>query len=166
VGLSDLLRRRDRAHRDWKPAAKSLMKRLDHSMILVLIAGTYTPFALLLLHGTASTVILTIAWAGALAGITMRMLWITAPRWAVIGPYLLVGWVALFVLPDFLHAGGVAVFVLIASGGLIYTLGAVVYATKWPNPWPKTFGFHEVFHLMTILAGVAMYVAVSITVYR
>jgi hemolysin III len=152
--------------RDWKPAAKSLMKRLDHSMILVLIAGTYTPFALLLLHGTASTVILTIAWAGALAGITMRMLWITAPRWAVIGPYLLVGWVALFVLPDFLHAGGVAVFVLIASGGLIYTLGAVVYATKWPNPWPKTFGFHEVFHLMTILAGVAMYVAVSITVYR
>jgi hemolysin III len=152
--------------REWKPAAKSLMKRLDHSMILVLIAGTYTPFALLLLHGTASTVILTIAWAGALAGITMRMLWITAPRWAVIGPYLLVGWVALFVLPDFLHAGGVAVFVLIASGGLIYTLGAVVYATKWPNPWPKTFGFHEVFHLMTILAGVSMYVAVSITVYR
>jgi hemolysin III len=94
------------------------------------------------------------------------MLWISAPRWAVIPPYLLVGWVALFVLPDFLHAGGVAVFVLIASGGLIYTLGAVVYATKWPNPWPKTFGFHEVFHLMTILAGVAMYVAVSITVYR
>jgi hemolysin III len=152
--------------RNWKPAAKSLMKRLDHSMILVLIAGTYTPFALLLLHGTTSTVILTIAWSGALAGITMRMLWIGAPRWAVIPPYLLVGWVALFVLPDFLHAGGVAVFVLIASGGLIYTLGAVVYATKWPDPWPKTFGFHEVFHLMTILAGVAMYVAVSITVYR
>jgi hemolysin III len=151
---------------NWKPAAKAVMKRLDHSMILVLIAGTYTPFALLLLHGTTSTVILVIAWSGALAGITMRMLWISAPRWAVIPPYLLVGWVALFVLPDFLHAGGVAVFVLIASGGLIYTLGAVVYATKWPNPWPKTFGFHEVFHLMTILAGVAMYVAVSLTVYR
>jgi hemolysin III len=151
---------------DWKPTAKALMKRLDHSMILVLIAGTYTPFALLLLHGTTSTVILTIAWAGALVGITLRMTWISAPRWAVIPPYLLVGWVALFVLPDFLHAGGVAVFVLIAGGGLIYTLGAVVYATKWPNPWPKTFGFHEVFHLMTILAGVSMYVAVSLTVYR
>jgi hemolysin III len=151
---------------DWKPTAKAVMKRLDHSMILVLIAGTYTPFALLLLHGTASTVVLIIAWGGALLGISMRMAWISAPRWAVIPPYLLVGWIAVFVLPDLLHAGGVAVFVLIASGGLIYSLGAVVYATRWPNPWPKTFGFHEVFHSMTILAGVAMYVAVSLTVYR
>ncbi len=151
---------------DWKPTAKAVMKRLDHSMILVLIAGTYTPFALILLSGTTSTVILTIVWSGALLGITMRMAWISAPRWAVIPPYLLVGWIAVFILPELLHAGGVAVFVMIAGGGLIYSFGAIVYATRWPDPWPKTFGYHEVFHLMTILAGVMMYIAVSFTVYR
>ena len=122
--------------------------------------------AVVLLHGTTSTVILTIVWSGALLGITMRMLWISAPRWAVIPPYLMVGWIAVFILPELLHAGGVAVFACIAAGGLIYSLGAVVYATRWPDPWPKTFGYHEVFHLMTILAGVLMYIAISFTVYR
>jgi hemolysin III len=141
------------------------MRRLDHSMILVLIAGTYTPFALLLLHGSTSTAVLALAWGGALAGITLRMLWISAPRWAVIPPYLLVGWIAVFVMPELLHAGGVATLVLVAGGGLIYSLGAVVYATKRPDPWPKTFGYHEVFHGMTILAGVMMYIAISFAVY-
>ncbi|HEX4016840.1 MAG TPA: hemolysin III family protein [Frankiaceae bacterium] len=151
--------------RTWQPKAKAIMRRLDHSMILVLIAGTYTPFALLLLHGGTSTAVLALAWGGALAGITMRMLWLSAPRWAVIPPYLLVGWIAVFVMPELLHAGGVATLVLVAGGGLIYSLGAVVYATKRPDPWPKTFGYHEVFHLMTILAGVMMYIAISFAVY-
>lgn len=152
--------------RTWQPKARAIMRRLDHSMILVLIAGTYTPFALVLLHGTTSTVVLVAVWGGALAGIAMRMLWLTAPRWAVIPPYLLVGWIALFVLPELLHAGGVATLVLVAGGGLIYSLGAVVYATKRPDPWPRTFGYHEVFHSMTILAGVMMYIAISLAVYR
>jgi hemolysin III len=150
----------------WKPNARAVMKRLDHSMILVLIAGTYTPFALLLLTGTTSTVVLIVAWGGALAGITLRMLWIGAPRWAVIPPYLLVGWIAVFILPELLHAGGVATLVLVAGGGLVYTLGAVVYAVRRPDPWPRTFGYHEVFHGMTILAGVMMYIAISFAVYR
>jgi hemolysin III len=152
--------------RTWQPKAKAIMRRLDHSMILVLIAGTYTPFALLLLHGSTGTAVLAVAWGGALAGITLRMLWLSAPRWAVIPPYLLVGWIAVFVMPELLHAGGVATLVLVAGGGLIYSLGAVVYATKRPDPWPKTFGYHEVFHLMTILAGVMMYIAISFAVYR
>jgi hemolysin III len=152
--------------RTWQPRARAIMRRLDHSMILVLIAGTYTPFALVLLHGTTSTVVLVSVWGGALVGIAMRMLWLSAPRWAVIPPYLVVGWIALFVLPELLHAGGVATLVLVAGGGLIYSLGAVVYATKRPDPWPRTFGYHEVFHSMTILAGVMMYVAISLAVYR
>ena len=151
---------------NWQPTARAVMKRLDHSMILVLIAGTYTPFALLLLHGSTSTAVLAIAWGGAALGITLRMVWIGAPRWAVIPPYLLVGWIAVFVLPELLHAGGVATLVLVAGGGLVYTLGAVVYATRRPDPWPRTFGYHEVFHLMTILAGVMMYIAISFAVYR
>jgi hemolysin III len=152
--------------RSWKPIARARMKRLDHSMILVLIAGTYTPFALLLLHGTTSTVVLVIAWVGALLGITLRMAWLSAPRWAVIPPYLLLGWIAVFVLPDLLHAGGVATLVLVAGGGVLYSIGAVVYATRRPDPWPHTFGYHEVFHLLTILAGVLMYIAISFAVYR
>jgi hemolysin III len=152
--------------RTWQPKARAIMRRLDHSMILVLIAGTYTPFALILLHGTTSTVVLASVWGGALAGILLRMLWLTAPRWAVIPPYLLVGWIALFVLPELLHAGGVATLVLVAGGGVIYSLGAVVYATKRPDPWPRTFGYHEVFHSMTILAGAMMYIAISLAVYR
>ncbi len=132
--------------RTWQPKARAIMRRLDHSMILVLIAGTYTPFALLLLHGSTSTAVLALAWGGALAGIALRMLWISAPRWAVIPPYLIVGWIAVFVMPELLHAGGVATVVLVAGGGLIYSLGAIVYATKRPDPWPRTFGYHEVFH--------------------
>jgi hemolysin III len=151
---------------NWQPTSRAVMKRLDHSMILVLIAGTYTPFALLLLTGTTSTVVLVIAWGGALTGIALRMLWIGAPRWAVIPPYLLVGWIAVFILPELLHAGGVATLVLVAGGGLVYTLGAVVYAVRRPDPWPRTFGYHEVFHGMTILAGVMMYIAISLAVYR
>ncbi len=151
--------------RNWQPRARAMMKRLDHSMILVLIAGTYTPFALLLLSGTASTVILVTVWGGALAGITLRMAWISAPRWAVIPPYLIVGWIAVFILPEMLHAGGVAVLVLVAGGGLLYSGGAVIYALRRPDPWPRTFGYHEVFHLLTIIAGIMMYVAISLVVY-
>jgi hemolysin III len=151
--------------RTWQPAPRAIMKRLDHSMILVLIAGTYTPFALLLLHGTTGTAVLALAWGGALLGITVRMVWISAPRWAVIPPYLLVGWIAVFVMPELLHAGGVATLVLVAGGGLVYSLGAIVYATRRPDPWPRTFGYHEVFHLLTILAGIMMYIAISFAVY-
>ncbi|MGZ4617915.1 MAG: PAQR family membrane homeostasis protein TrhA [Frankiaceae bacterium] len=150
----------------WQTAARAAMKRLDHSMILVLIAGTYTPFALLLLRGTSGTAVLLVVWVGAAVGIGLRMVWITAPRWAVVPPYLVVGWVALFVMPQLLRAGGVVTVALLAVGGLLYTVGAIVYASKRPDPWPAVFGYHEVFHLLTIVAGVIFYVAVSLTVYR
>jgi hemolysin III len=150
----------------WQAAARAVMKRLDHSMILVLIAGTYTPFALLLLKGTTGTAVLVVVWVGAALGIGLRMAWISAPRWATVPPYLVVGWVALFVMPQLLHAGGAATLVLLSAGGLLYTAGAVVYASKRPDPWPAVFGYHEVFHLLTIVAGTIFYVAVSLTVYR
>src|SRR5512144_2682943 len=108
----------------WQAAARAVMKRLDHSMILVLIAGTYTPFALLLLSGTTGTAVLLVVWVGAAVGIGLRMVWITAPRWAVVPPYLVVGWVALFVMPQLLHACGAATVALLAVGGLLYTVGA------------------------------------------
>ena len=150
----------------WHTAARAVMRRLDHSMILVLIAGTYTPFALLLLTGATGTAVLLVVWLGAGVGIGMQMVWISAPRWATVPPFLVVGWVALFVMPQLLHAGGTATLVLLAVGGVLYTVGAVVYASRRPDPWPTVFGYHEVFHLLTIVAGIIFYVAVSLTVYR
>ena len=150
----------------WSPRAHAVMARLDHSMIFVLIAGSYTPFALLLLHGTRQWVILTIVWGGALGGVLVRNVLPQPPRWVFVALYLALGWVALGIMPDVLRRGGVAVLVLLLAGGLFYSLGALVYALRRPDPSPRWFGFHEIFHALTLLAFVTHYVAVSLTTYR
>ncbi|WP_304048340.1 hemolysin III family protein [Jatrophihabitans endophyticus] len=151
--------------RSWGPAGHRVMKRLDHSMIFVFIAGTYTPIAVLTLSGAAMVGVLAGVWAGAAVGVLLQLWWPTHPRWLSAPCYLALGWVAAFVFPGLLHTGGVAAFALIAVGGLIYTYGAVVYATKRPDPWPGTFGFHEVFHLCTVVAALCHYVAIWFAVF-
>lgn len=152
--------------RTWQPRARGWMKRLDHSMILVLIAGTYTPLTVLLLPRPTGTWLLQFAWAGAAAGIAVRMLWLRAPRPLVLAPYLLVGCAALLTLPELLHTGGVAVLVLLLAGGAAYLAGAAIYAARRPDPRPAVFGYHELFHLLTVIAGAAFYVVNSFAVYR
>src|SRR3954470_18272086 len=141
---------------------RSVLQRLDHANIFLIIAGTYSPIALIILRGTTSRVVLTIVWVGAAAGIALQLLWDNAPRWLYVPIYLALGWVAVFVIPDLLHRGGVAVLVLVAVGGALYSLGALVYAFQRPDPFPRIFGFHEVFHALTVAAFVVQYVAVSI----
>ena len=149
----------------WSPRAHSVMARLDHSMIFLLIAGTYTPFCLLLLDGTTRWVFLALVWGGSLGGIVIRNAVRRPARWLFVSMYLALGWVAVAMLPDILHRGGVAVLVLLMVGGAFYTAGAVVYARRKPDPSPRWFGFHEVFHALTLLAFVVHYVAVSVTTY-
>ena len=149
----------------WSPRAHSVMSRLDHSMIFVLIAGTYTPFCLVLLQGWLRWAIFGVVWGGALAGILLRNVFRQPPRWVFVTLYLALGWVALAVLPQVLERGGVAVFVLMLVGGVFYSVGAVVYARKRPDPSPRWFGFHEVFHACTLAAFAVHYVAVSFAVY-
>jgi hemolysin III len=154
-------------HRNsWSPRAHARMARLDHSMIFVLIAGTYTPFGLLLLDGVKRWVVLGIVWGGAAAGIGLRNALRQPPRWLLVGLYLGLGWVALAILPDVLHHGGVAVLVLLLVGGLFYSVGALVYALQRPNPSPRWFGFHEVFHSLTLAAFAVHYIAVSLATYH
>ncbi|MEN3359669.1 MAG: hemolysin [Mycobacteriales bacterium] len=150
---------------DWSPAKQAVMARLDHSMIFVFIAGTYTPFAVLSLPSRTGRVVLVVVWIGALAGLIMRSTWPSAPRWLAVPLYLGLGWVAVFVLPDLLRHGGVAAFVLLITGGLLYTFGAIVYGLQRPDPAPQVFGFHEVFHLCTVLAAVCHYIAVWLIIY-
>jgi hemolysin III len=156
----------------WSRRWWEILRRSDHASIFVLIAGTYTPFALLFLHGTARTALLAIVWTAALAGMFFRIFWIDAPRWLYTPMYVALGWAAVFFIPQFLDGAhrfgaGVAVTVLalVAAGGLLYTLGGVVYGLKRPNPSPRYFGFHEVFHTFTIAAFACHYVAVSLATY-
>lgn len=136
---------------DWKPRTKAVLKRIDHANILLLIAGTYTPLAVLALPTSKSVLLLCLVWGGAVAGILFRVFWINAPRWLYVALYIVLGWAAVMYLGDLL-AASVAMMVLVVVGGLLYTGGAVVYALKRPNPWPGTFGFHEIFHVCTVLA--------------
>ncbi|MET9019842.1 hemolysin III family protein [Actinopolymorpha sp. NPDC004070] len=149
----------------WSPRAAGVLRRLDHANIFLIIAGTYTPFTLLLLDRQNAKVLLAIVWGGALLGVAFRVLWLGAPRWLYVPVYVAVGWAAAFWLPDFFAHGRGAVFAMILTGGLLYSAGAIVYATKKPNPSPRWFGFHEVFHAFTVLAFIAHYVGVSLTVY-
>ncbi|MFD2082988.1 hemolysin III [Actinopolymorpha cephalotaxi] len=149
----------------WSPRAAGVLRRLDHANIFLIIAGTYTPFTLLLLDKQNAKVLLAIVWGGALLGVAFRVLWLGAPRWLYVPVYIAVGWAAAFWLPDFFDHGRGVVFAMILTGGLLYSAGAIVYATKRPNPSPRWFGFHEVFHAFTVLAFIAHYVGVSLTVY-
>ena len=160
-GVSALYHRRA-----WRtPRARTWMKRLDHSMIFVFIAGSYTPFALLCMPAHTGTLVLVVVWVGAVLGVTLKMAWPDAPRWLGVPLYLALGWVAVFVLPDLLHRAGVAALVLLLVGGLFYSLGGVGYGTQWPNPWPNTFGFHEVFHAATVIAAICHYIAIWLGIY-
>ena len=150
----------------WSPSIERFLKRLDHSNIFLIIAGTYTPFSLLLLDDDKGRTLLWLVWAGALAGIAFRVFWVGAPRWLYTPVYIALGWVAVFYLKDILETGGVAVVVLLGVGGLLYSVGGVVYAIKRPNPSPRWFGFHEVFHALTLAAFVTHYIAVSMATYR
>jgi hemolysin III len=148
---------------NWRrPEIRRWMRRLDHTMIFVLIAGTYTPFALLVLEGTLADVILIAVWASALAGTVVEMIWIEAPKWVTAVVYVSMGWIAIVAFPALLEDAGVAAVILIGAGGLLYTGGAVVYATERPDPNPAVFGYHEVFHLLVITAAVAHYAAVAL----
>jgi hemolysin III len=160
-GVSALYHRRT-----WHTArARTLMKRLDHAMIFVFIAGTYTPFAVLALPERTGLIVLAVVWAGALGGVVLKIAWPHAPRWVGVPFYLALGWVAVFVIPDLLHRGGVAALVLLIVGGAFYSLGAVFYALRRPVGWPDTFGFHEFFHAATVIAGACHYVAIWLVLY-
>ncbi|WP_446680367.1 PAQR family membrane homeostasis protein TrhA [Amycolatopsis jiangsuensis] len=149
----------------WSPRAYKWMKRADHSMIFLFIAGTYTPFTLLAMSKPTGYVILGIVWGGAVLGVAMKMLWPHAPRWLGVPIYIALGWVAVFVLPELAHHAGAAALVLICVGGLFYTLGAVFYGVKWPNYHSETFGYHEYFHACTVLAAVSHYIAIWLAMY-
>jgi hemolysin III len=149
----------------WSPRTWAFLRRFDHANIFILIAGSYTPFTLLLLEGTDRVVLLSIAWGGALLGVFFRVFWTEAPRWLYVPIYIALGWAAVFFVGDFAAAAATAVLVLIIVGGGLYTLGGIVYGLKKPDPFPSWFGFHEVFHSFTIAAFVAHYVGVSIATY-
>lgn len=143
----------------WSDRARVILKRLDHANIFLLIAGTYTPIAVLALPSDKAWRLLTVVWVGTLLGIAARVLWINAPRWVYVPLYLGLGWAAVMYIEDLFYAN-VAMMVLVIVGGLLYSLGAVVYGTKWPNPAPQTFGFHEIFHVFTVLAFISHWTAV------
>ncbi len=149
----------------WSPRTRSVLQRLDHSNIFLIIAGTYTPFTTLLLDDSRATLLLWIVWAGALTGVAFRVLWAGGPRWLYTPVYIALGWVAVFFLPDFVRSGGVAVVVLLITGGVLYSVGGVIFATQRPDPSPRWFGFHEVFHAFTLAAWCVHYVAVSMVTY-
>ncbi|WP_068280817.1 PAQR family membrane homeostasis protein TrhA [Aldersonia kunmingensis] len=144
-------------HRIW-------MKRADHSMIFLFIAGSYTPFAVLGLPPDTCKILLTVVWSGAAAGVALKMLWPGAPRWVGVPLYLLLGWAVLPVVGEITHQVGVAPMVLLVIGGLLYSGGAILYATQWPDVWPHTFGHHEFFHAATVLAALCHYFAVWLIV--
>ena len=142
-------------------AARRWMRRLDHSMIFFMIAGTYTPFALLVLDGSLATAILIAVWGGALAGVILNLAWVEAPKWVTAVVYLTLGWVAVVAFPDLISELGVVAALLLGAGGLLYSLGAVVYALKRPDPAPSVFGYHEVFHVLVIAAAALQFAVVA-----
>jgi hemolysin III len=145
----------------WHPRWRPLLRRVDHSTIYVFIAACYTPVGLLVLSGTTRWVVLVMVWAGALAGVIFSVAWITAPRGLCVLTYLAIGWVAVLAYPQLKSSLPPLPMALIACGGILYTIGAVVFAVGRPNPWPKVFGFHEIFHVFVILAAVAHFIAMA-----
>ena len=157
----------------WSPRTHGVLKRFDHANIFILIAGTYTPFTLLLLDGSQRTALLAGIWSVAVLGVLFKVFWISSPRWLYLPIYIAMGWAAVFFIPGFAEGSrdrlgvglGTAVLVLVIAGGALYTMGGVVYGFKRPDPWPRWFGFHEIFHSFTILAFVTHYVGVSMATY-
>ena len=150
----------------WSPAAKAVWRRIDHANIPLLIAGTYTPFSIYLLEKERAVLLLSIVWGGALLSGIFRVFWLTAPRWLYVPIYLGLGWAAFFYFPDFYRSGGLLVFILIALGGVLYSVGAIIYAIKRPNFSINWFGFHELFHAMTAAAFVAHFIAAVLVILR
>ncbi|KAA2253934.1 hemolysin III family protein [Solihabitans fulvus] len=150
----------------WPSRMRDLLARWDHANIYLIIAGTYTPLALLALHGSTQLWALLLAWGGAAAGVVFRLRWLSAPRWLCTGLYLALGWVAVFFLPEAGHAAGLGPVALIMGGGLLYTVGGVVYGLRRPDPWPRWFGYHEVFHACTIAAYAAQYAGILLITTR
>ena len=147
---------------DWRSlGARRWMRRLDHSMIFVLIAGTYTPFALLVLNGGLARAVLIAVWGGALLGIALKMFWPDTPKWLTATVYVTLGWVAVIAFPELASELGITGMGLVAGGGILYTVGAVVYALRRPDPAPAVFGYHEIFHVLVIAAAALQYVAVA-----
>lgn len=151
--------------RTWSQEAAIVWRRIDHANIFLLIAGSYTPFSLLLLTPGHATVMLAIVWGGAVLGIVFKVFWIRAPRWVYVPLYILLGWAAVIYWGEFAHNATTTVLVLIIVGGGLYTLGALVYGFKWPDPSPAWFGFHEIFHALTLAAFVVHYVGISLLAY-
>ncbi len=150
----------------WNPRTRALLRRIDHADIFLVIAGTYTPLVVAGVPREPAAVLLGLVWAGALIGIAVRMLWLSAPRWVYVPCYLVLGWTVVFYLPGFPQPGGAAVEALMITGTVLYSVGAVVYGLKRPNPWPRWFGFHEIFHGFTLVAFACHYTAISIAVHH
>jgi len=149
----------------WPVATESLLRRLDHANIYLIIAGTYTPFAVLVLPAEQGRILLGIVWTGAVAGVIFRIFWQGAPRWLSTTLYVVVGWIVIIFLPGIVDGAGMTVVVLLAVGGVLYSIGAVVYAVKRPDPVPGVFGFHELFHALTVAAFATHYIAVWLVVH-
>ncbi|MBN2176366.1 MAG: hemolysin III family protein [Demequinaceae bacterium] len=151
---------------NWDTGIRGVLRRIDHANIFLIIAGTYTPLTVMLLPQKTAIVALSIIWVGAIGGLILSVLWVNAPRWLYVPLYLGLGWVAVGFMRPFYEAGGPAVLWLVAGGGLAYTVGAIIYGTKWPNPSPRYFGFHELFHALTIVGYVCHYIAAAIAILR
>ena len=149
----------------WTDKNKAIWRRIDHSNISILIAGTYTPFAVYLLQPSQTKTLLIVAWGGAILISLLRIFWLSAPRWLYVAGYISLGWAAVFYMPEFLKSGGVVIFVLILAGGLLYSAGGVIYALKKPNFSINWFGFHELFHAMTAAAFICHFIAAVLTVF-
>ena len=150
----------------WPAKVAATLRRIDHANIYLLIAGTYTPLSAALLPTRTATLVLGIVWAGAAIGTATNLLWMHAPRWFTTALYIILGWVAVWFLPQFWRTGGPAIVWLLVAGGVTYTLGAVVYARKTPDPSPRWFGFHEIFHVCTVAAWACQCVACFLAVLR
>ena len=149
----------------WNDKNKAIWRRIDHSNISILIAGTYTPFAVYLLQPNQTKTLLIVAWGGAILISLLRIFWLSAPRWLYVAGYISLGWAAVFYMPAFFNSGGVAIFILILTGGLLYSAGGVIYALKKPNFSISWFGFHELFHALTAAAFICHFVAAILTVF-
>jgi hemolysin III len=149
----------------WTPRVEGALRRFDHANIFLIIAGTYTPFTILLLDSRDATILLSLVWIGALAGVAFRVLWVGAPRWLYVPVYIALGWAAIFWLPSFAATGGAAVLTLIIVGGLAYSAGAIIYGLKRPNPAPRWFGFHEIFHACTLAGFLAHHIGVWLAAF-